>query len=300
MSGGRKTLDIDFLTLRKIRPLVPSTNIAPAANYVLSVNGAGEGVWVNTISNIYAYGVPIGAGNTGPTGPVGPAGNITPGSTGYGNLVVYQNTGPTGTIAYANSITVDSAGHLLPTTPNAYDLGSTGAPWRDLYVSTGTIYMGSASQIRGDNNGNVLTSGIVAGSGEFTSRTLTGSEALNPFNQNTYETNILTPPSPSLYNIYLLNVTIQVMRKEVEQEASVGISILDVGSSPIPSIPAKTLLVGNYNSSPTFTVIYPISVMFILKKTDIENGFRIRAQSLAESPALDIVYTFYYDMVGLA
>ena len=54
MAAGRKTLDIDFLTLRKVRPLVASTNLAPNANYILSVNEAGEGVWVNTISNINA------------------------------------------------------------------------------------------------------------------------------------------------------------------------------------------------------------------------------------------------------
>lgn len=105
MSGGRKTLDIDFLTLRKIRPLVPSTNIAPAANYVLSVNGAGEGVWVNTISNIYAYGVPIGAGNTGPTGPVGADGPTGP--TGAdGPTGTDGPTGPGGGGATVNSTAI--------------------------------------------------------------------------------------------------------------------------------------------------------------------------------------------------
>lgn len=96
--AGRKTLDIDFLTLRKVRPLVAATNRAPLENYILSVNAAGEGVWVNTISNIYAYGVPIGGGTTGPTGPTGGVGAT--GATGPagadGSAVNTGATGPTG------------------------------------------------------------------------------------------------------------------------------------------------------------------------------------------------------------
>jgi hypothetical protein len=126
-------------------------------------------------------------GPTGPTGPIGPTG--LPGSatntgatgppgilsvegTGYGNLVIYDTTaGPTGSVVYSSSIEVDASGHLLPTTSYTYDLGSTGAHWRDLYLSEGTIYLGPTGTIGGDETGSVLlnaTNGRVVGIGTTT------------------------------------------------------------------------------------------------------------------------------------
>jgi hypothetical protein len=43
------------------------------------------------------------------------------------------------------------SGHHYPQASYTYDLGSSSAYWRDLYLSTGTIYMGPSSQIRSSN-----------------------------------------------------------------------------------------------------------------------------------------------------
>ena len=45
-------------------------------------------------------------------------------------------------------------GNILPMTGFSYSLGSTGLPWKDLYVSTGTIYVGTGT-IRGNNAGDI-------------------------------------------------------------------------------------------------------------------------------------------------
>jgi hypothetical protein len=50
------------------------------------------------------------------------------------------------------SITANlTSGHHLPQASYTYDLGSSSAYWRDLYLSTGTIYMGPSSRIRSSN-----------------------------------------------------------------------------------------------------------------------------------------------------
>jgi hypothetical protein len=109
-------------------------------------------------------------GPEGPTGPqgiqgvTGPTGlGINIGTTGYGNMVVYDASistfyysdllrtdngisnpfpGLTGPIIYVNS-------HIIPTISNAYSLGSTGSYFTDLNLSGGTINMqnlGAVSQ----------------------------------------------------------------------------------------------------------------------------------------------------------
>ena len=65
--SGRKTLDIDNITLRTIRAINPQTNLNPTANYILAADGSGNATWVNTITNINTY----GTGFTGPTGSAG-------------------------------------------------------------------------------------------------------------------------------------------------------------------------------------------------------------------------------------
>lgn len=55
--AGRKTLDIDYITLRNMRTVNPRTNLSPTANYILASDGSGNATWVNTIANIDTYGV---------------------------------------------------------------------------------------------------------------------------------------------------------------------------------------------------------------------------------------------------
>jgi len=54
--AGRKTLDIDYITLRNMRTVNPRTNLSPTANYILACDGSGTANWVNTLANIDTYG----------------------------------------------------------------------------------------------------------------------------------------------------------------------------------------------------------------------------------------------------
>lgn len=63
------------------------------------------------------------------------------------SIQVGSNATPThtmsveGTTLLSGSVDVD--GHMLPTLPDTYDLGSADFPWRSLYVSSSTIYLGT-------------------------------------------------------------------------------------------------------------------------------------------------------------
>jgi hypothetical protein len=56
----------------------------------------------------------------------------------------------------ANVLGTVQSGHHYPQTSYMYDLGSSSQYWRDLYLSTGTIYMGPTATIGADGLGNVL------------------------------------------------------------------------------------------------------------------------------------------------
>lgn len=140
--SARKTLDIDYLTLRQVVPY-SRTNERITPNYILSVDGSGVGQWVNTLSNIATYGSLV-AGPTGPTGPLGPAGptgHIGPsGPTGNtGPTGVQGVTGPTGPRGQVSGLTLyfDASGSppsgsfnapyvgemaIIPANPNNYDV----------------------------------------------------------------------------------------------------------------------------------------------------------------------------------
>jgi len=126
--SGRKTLDIDNITLRTIRAINPQTNLNPTANYILAADGSGNATWVNTITNINTYGTGLtGASGTGPTGPAG-------GGTG--------STGPTGPAGGGTGST-GFTGSIGPTGPTGRT-GSTGPVgvinWRGEYDGLTTYY----------------------------------------------------------------------------------------------------------------------------------------------------------------
>jgi hypothetical protein len=68
--------------------------------------------------------------------------------------------GSTGTPAHTMSVegtsllsgAVDVDGHIVPVTGNIYDLGSADNPWRNLYVSSSTIYFGADQLSVADDN----------------------------------------------------------------------------------------------------------------------------------------------------
>jgi hypothetical protein len=47
---------------------------------------------------------------------------------------------------------VDIDGHMIPTAPDIYDLGSSAKPWRDLYISGSSIHFGNEVLSVADNN----------------------------------------------------------------------------------------------------------------------------------------------------
>ena len=126
--------------------------------------GNGTTPW-NTLS----YGGLIGA--TGATGKTGPAGDTKEtGSTGAtgatgatGPPGDTKDTGATGSTGYLSG-TISTS--IIPTT-NSIDLGSTGAPFRHVYVGPNSLYVGNA-RISSDADGNIVftnASGITGAAG---------------------------------------------------------------------------------------------------------------------------------------
>tara|TARA_R100000808_G_C2130517_1_gene139823 strand:- start:452 stop:1387 length:936 start_codon:yes stop_codon:yes gene_type:complete len=65
-------------------------------------------------------------------------------------LGVLGDIAVTGALNLTGTVTVD--GHMVPTTANIHDLGTSDKPWRNLYVSSSTIYFGNESLSVEDNN----------------------------------------------------------------------------------------------------------------------------------------------------
>jgi hypothetical protein len=122
--SGRKTLDIDNITLRTIRAINPQTNLNPTANYILAADGSGNATWVNTITNINTYGTGFtgassGTGPTGSVGPTGPGGSVT------------GPTGPGGNGGGGGSSSFYVAGGTPGPTNNPLQYSTDGITWTD-------------------------------------------------------------------------------------------------------------------------------------------------------------------------
>ena len=115
--------------------------------------------------------------------------NTTGHTATTGNLTVGGNTVLNGNVDIGNAATdtvtvnADIDSHLIPSQDVTYDLGATGAAWRDLYLSGSTINLGSASiQASGTSvaMGDINDTHIgqtTAAAGSFT--TLTASSSLD-------------------------------------------------------------------------------------------------------------------------
>lgn len=164
----RKTLDIDYLTLRQVIPY-SRTNERITPNYILSVDSSGVGQWVNTLSNIATYGsLPVGpTGAPGPTGPTGPTGMT--GATGHSGA-----TGPEGPRGQLSGLTLyfdasGASGSQTFNVPPAYDGNLTLIPANpdtyEISVVTLSSFSGTAAQFYSD----IITDPeITAGSWNFT------------------------------------------------------------------------------------------------------------------------------------
>ena len=88
------------------------------------------------------------------------------------NLGAFEFTGSTMSTTDSSAIVIDQAttitsnltvgGDLLPSVANGGDLGSSTLPWRSLYVSNNTIFIGGTA-VGLDANGNLTTGGTVVG-----------------------------------------------------------------------------------------------------------------------------------------
>ena len=112
------------------------------------------------------------------TGPVGGAVMYTsPTGTNnmyYSRFLSVTERGGTGTLGVNGSVQIGPSGtissdvsgnlilntSLLPSTGYAYDLGSTGMPWNELYVGTGSVHIGPTGTLSADQSGNVVISAV--------------------------------------------------------------------------------------------------------------------------------------------
>ena len=89
------------------------------------------------------------------------------------NIGAFEFTGSVMSTTDSTAIVIDQAttitsnlsvgGDIVPQTANGGDLGSSTLPWRSLYVSNNTIYIGGTA-VGLDANGNLTTGGTVVGS----------------------------------------------------------------------------------------------------------------------------------------
>lgn len=72
----------------------------------------------------------------------------------YSDLLKITTTGATGAI--------EVAGSIIPAANNTYSLGSADRRWKDLFVEKSTIYIGSDTTLRADNDGNIVINDVQA------------------------------------------------------------------------------------------------------------------------------------------
>jgi hypothetical protein len=90
-------------------------------------------------------------GVTGSTGSTGPTGSIPVISQGTGSVLLTGSSGvySADVIQVSANVggtgTVQVAGNIVPATHNVYTLGTSSNVWKDLFVGTGTIYVGTAT-----------------------------------------------------------------------------------------------------------------------------------------------------------
>ena len=113
-------------------------------------------VTINTDNNqvIVPGGTPNTVVQVSSLGPQGPAG--APGPSGSDGASGSQ--GPAGTVGINSGVT--AGGHIIPDTAYAYDIGSADFPFRDLYLSGSTLFLGDTKLSTDEQGGlTVVASG---------------------------------------------------------------------------------------------------------------------------------------------
>ena len=145
------------------------------------------------------------------------------------NLGAFEFSGSTMSTSDSTAITIDQAttitsnltvgGDILPGIANGGNLGSSALPWKSLYVSNSTIYLGG-TPLSLDQNGNILIDGnIYGGGGGGSSNSL-----VNGVHNFTLASNgnITFPDNLSYYNDTNVNTSIFQKSLTTETNDTVG------------------------------------------------------------------------------
>jgi hypothetical protein len=117
----------------------------------------------------------VGVGTITPTVPLDVSGAVNISSNlavDTNTLFVNAGTNRVGVGKATPTTTLDVSGTIqsgthLPTENEIYDLGAAGNRWRNLYLSTSTIYMGPQTTIKGGSDGSVTVSADMNVSGDI-------------------------------------------------------------------------------------------------------------------------------------
>ncbi len=151
-------------------------------------------------------------------------------------------TGPSGGGGGGFSSTITNS--LIPDTNYAYDLGSSSFGFRDLYLSSGTIYIGNG-QIKADNDGNIFVINGTGATGGLGQTGPTGPAGSNGSTGTTGPTgaqgNIgVTGPTGSAFNITNYSTSL-ILVANTNSNSAIGYSTLTFFNSTLTTVNLSSL-----------------------------------------------------------
>jgi len=258
----------------------------------------GDGVTIGGISTNSGYTGSSAAGYTGSAG-VGFTGSIGAGYTGSAGPSGVSNSLVNGTKnAYLGSTgTLTVPGSIIPDTNVTYDLGSATSRFKDLYLSTSTLYLGN-------NSLSFNSSGQLSVSESYISRVPNNIMQVNAdILQADWTTNVLTvfAAIPIADKFDSLKVGDKITLLTGTMPANTVLTITGPATSP------KTVMQGNYyeysipvNSSPstlssvdTFTITRALPSGNVLQRTVVPAHSYGAAGDKAGMLAFDSTYIYY-------
>ena len=165
-------------------------NNANSQTYV----GQQDRLWWDPVTNQFYYsdgntagGFAVGGGSGGGSSIVNGTSSVSI-PTANGNVIITIN-GIANTVAFSMGNTTFT-GNLLPTTGNTYTLGTADQPWKSIYVSGNTVYIGNnalssngpnlfwnANQVTVSNASGAISANAVSASGNITASYFVGNGA---------------------------------------------------------------------------------------------------------------------------
>ena len=139
LDGG---IDVDgVFTVANTSGNVSTTGTLGAGNTTISgtVDASGLASLDGGVDVDGAFTVANTSGNVSTSGTLNVTGLTTVGIISGSNMDLTGDLGVGGDLTVAGAMTTD--GHIIPSLHNTYDLGSTTKFWRDLYLSSGSLYI---------------------------------------------------------------------------------------------------------------------------------------------------------------